>query len=464
MAGQLRTWPMALEHRPDGVAALRTPIGSLARRVRLAALALLVAGPLLVQVYSFLHFGRCIRLTDEYFYHVHARSWYFDHDCDYANDMLMAPGFENAGRYADMRTPTGLASNYFYCGTSMASVPMLAVADGLTIAHNAIAADDLPRDGYSAYYQLVTALGHTVLGIAGLLATYVVCGRHFAPHLAALAVLCTWLGTSALYYVGYESLHSHADTLAWAGLLLLLTDECVRRGASAGRMALIGLCCGMLVVTRPQELAWAAVPLAAVGPGLLRDLWRPGCGVRTAGVIALSGACAAVCYVPQAIVHDRLFGSALVNSYGRIYLNGVPHLLHWSSPDFLHPLLHASEGLLWASPLMIVAAVGLLAMLRRGRRTVWAGAIGFFVMYYVMACVWWPLGGYGSRGFVSSLPVLSLGLCGVFAWAARERRRAVAVGMITGLMAALQIATLVMVNFGRHSPGGASPLYAWLFA
>ncbi len=430
-----------------------------ALRGRTALLVVVVLGPLLLQGYSFLRYGLTIRLVDEYFYHAHARSWYFDHDYDYENDLLMAPGFGAAPFYVDMRSPTGRVANNFFTGTSLISLPFIALADGLTMTHNALATDPLPRDGYSAYYQFVVACGHTLVGIAGLLTCYVLCARYFAPQLSALAVLCVWLGTNAVYYVGYESPQSHASSLALVALVFLIADTVRRDGLTLPRMIALGLCCGMMVATRPQDVVWVVVPTTVLVTQMFREGRDGRRNGRQVALIAVAAIVATVCYVPQALVNIELFGTPVFNTYSSIIEDGKPQLLHWTSPDFVEALIDRHVGLLWTAPVAVLSMIGIGGLLFRRSLLLTAVAIGFGSMYYVIACIWWLITGYGHRYFVSCSAAFALGLCVVFTWAAARRLRTTLVATVVTICLLWQVGLLASTNFGYRKPTDISPIF-----
>jgi len=419
------------------------------RRLRRAALAALVLGPVLVQLFSFVRVGRTIRLTDEYFYYVQARSWYFDRDCDYENDMRMAPGFTNAPLYIANRTANGYVRNHFQTGTALVSYPLIAVADGLTALHNAAGLRPLPRDGFSAYYQFVTSTGHTLLGVLGLLGAYAVAARYFAGWAAAPAALLTWAGTSAVFYIGYESTHSHAASVGWVGLMMLATDTIRRNGPSWRWLASLGLFAGMTVVTRPQDVLWASVPLIVLTP-TLRATWRqPGQKGRVWPGVLAAVVMAAICYAPQAVVNVRHTGSPVVNTYASVLVHGRPAVLDWTAPDLVRPLVHPQTGLLPTAPLALLGIAGVLSLPWRRERMLTAVTVGFVLSYYAVSCVWWDFTSYGNRYLMSATPAFAIGLAGVLAWSARARWLVVAVTLTALACVGWQAVRFAGVVYGQ---------------
>ncbi|MFQ5592039.1 MAG: hypothetical protein ACE5HE_12805 [Phycisphaerae bacterium] len=452
---------MRSANRPSPVGGAHTATDS-APHLRSALLIMVIAGPLLLNAYSFLRFGRTIRLVDEYFYYAHARSWYFDHDCDYENDLRMAPGFGAAPYYLDMRTSTGRVANNFMTGTSLVSLPFIALGDALTRLHNAVAINQRPRDGYGPYCQFAVSFGHTLVGVVGLLACYVLCTRYFLRIVSALAVFCVWLGTSAVYYVGYESPQSHALSLCMVALVLLVSDNARREGFTLQRALALGLCSGLMIVTRPQDLVWVAVPVVVLVPQITRRAQRRGEWSAHVGRAAAAVALATVCYIPQAVVNARLFGAPVYNTYQNIVEDGRPQLLHWTAPDLSAPLVDPHVGLLWTAPLAVLSIVGICGLLVRRSSMLVAVVLSFALTYYVIAGIWWRITGYGHRYFMSSSAAFALGLCVVLSWATRRPWRTAVVGTLVAVLVLWQVGLFVATDRGYREPTGVSPLYALL--
>jgi hypothetical protein len=428
-----------------------------------------MAGPLLLQVYGLSRYGSAIRLTDEFFYHAHARSWYFDGDCSYENDLLTAPGFKNAGLYVAHRTPTGHVMNHFPTGTAVLTLPFLVLADGVTVIRNTLKEPSLPRDGYSFYYQVFPSLGHVLFGTMGLILCYALSARYFPPLIAAISTLSVWLGTNLFYYIGFEPTHSHAAAFGWLALMLWVVDNTSRRGFSAGRSLVLGISCGMLVVTRPQDLIWCLVPLLVLTRRAIDDVRGAMSAASVVGHALLAIASAAICYIPQAMVNVALFGSALKNTYAQLTIHGQPVMLHWWDPDLLRPLLNTRTGVVWTTPLMLVGLVGVAGLLAKRSWVPTSIAIAMSVMYYAVSCIWWTYSGFGNRYLASCSIAAALGICVVLTWASRRRARAVATGIGIAFLAAWQVALFIAADRQYWDAHNVGPLLkslgmGWLVA
>ena len=165
-----------------------------------------------------------------------------------------------------------------------------------------------------------------------------------------------------------------------------------------------------------------------------------------------------MCYIPQALVNIRLFGTPVYNTYQNIVEHGQQQLLHWTSPNFTAALTDRYVGLLWTAPLAVLSMIGIVGLVARRSLTLAAVAVGFGSAYYVVACIWWLITGYGHRYFVSSSVAFALGLCVVFTWAGRRRWRTVLVGTLVTASLLFQVGLLTATSLGYRKPTDMTPL------
>jgi hypothetical protein len=204
------------------------------------------------------------------------------------------------------------------------------------------------------------------------------------------------LGTMALPLAATVLGHTAAGAAALAAFLL----------ARRGRPLTAGACAGAAVLLEYQ----AAVAAAAVGAYLL---WR----FRSPRVIAVY-ALGALPLLAVLGTYDTLaFRSPFHLSYG--YVWGVPeqqqNLFGVGVPTLngLREVLVGHRGLIVFSPVLILAAAGLVLLWRRGLRAE-AALCGFIAVAFVLldAGYFDPLGGLspGPRFVAPALPFLVLGL------------------------------------------------------
>lgn len=414
---------------------------------RLAAahviIGMVMAGSLLAYAHTTARYGHTFMMVDGYLYYTHARSWYFDGDCDYANDMRMAPGFDAHATYTDQLSPNGRATNLHPCAWSIVALPFLAVADGLTIAHNAALGASLPRTGYSAYYLAIVPLSHVFVGLLGLLLSYSVLRRYFADTIAALAAALVWWGTHVCYFVGVEPTQSHALSMTAVTATIWASDT-IRRGGWTWQRAIgLGVGCGLMVAIRYVNVTWVIVPAVLLGPALLRG-FKGGSAPSVGRLrhLALAIGVASVCLLPQLLVNLVNEGTPL----GRLarYLPA-----RWLSPQFSVELFDAPTGLLRLYPLVVVCLAGLFLLLRRQPREplVVALTLAFAVHVVVQACSYGENAGYPRR-YVCCFLLFSLGLANVLQWSCGHRMCRTAVALVIGGAVLHNLALMAMVDRG----------------
>lgn len=412
---------------------------------RLAAahliLGMVIGGSLLTYAHTTARYGHTFMMVDGYLYYTHARSWYFDGDCDYANDMRMAPGFDAHATYADQLSPIGRATNLHTCAWSIVSLPFLAIADGLTIAHNAVLGASLPRTGYSAYYLAVVPLAHVFVGLLGLLLSYSVLRRYYTDTVAALAAALVWWGTHVCYFVGVEPTQSHALSMAAVTATIWASDTIRRSGWTWPRAVGLGVGCGSMVAIRYLNVIWVIVPAVLLGPSLLRGFkGSSALLVSQLRHLALAIGVASVCLVPQLLVNLANEGTP----FGRLarYLPS-----RWLSPRFSVELFDAPTGLLRLYPLVAVCLAGLfLAWWKRPREPlVVALTLTFAVHIVAQACSYGENAGYPRR-YVCCFLLFSLGLANVMRWSHGHRMRQTVVALVIGGAVLHNLALMAMVD------------------
>ena len=109
--------------------------------------------------------------------------------------------------------------------------------------------------------------------------------------------------------------------------------------------------------------------------------------------------------VPQIAYWDTITGSWFVYTYGDERLD----LLH---PHLLETLFSVRKGLLFWSPLLVIAIAGLLLLGRTVPGLLIPSLAYLALSTWVIASweTWWYGGSLGQRPFVETLPVFALGL------------------------------------------------------
>jgi hypothetical protein len=124
-------------------------------------------------------------------------------------------------------------------------------------------------------------------------------------------------------------------------------------------------------------------------------------------VAAALGAAAAflIVFTPQMAVWNVLYGRPFAIPQG-------PAFMQWTSPHPIAVLFSDNHGLFTWAPLLILALVGLAALLRRDRQAALPVVTVLVLSWYASAAVsdWWAGEAFGARRFLSLFPLFVAGL------------------------------------------------------
>jgi len=332
--------------------------------------------------------------SDEIQYFAYLRSIVFDGDLDFTNeyrwfydrDPKEYAGF--ATTFLGPKTPAGRPPNNGPIGCAVLWAPFYLATVGVEAATGT--ASDPP--GYTKADFSAICLASMFYGVLGLWLTNEACRRFVSPAAAFAATLLVWLGTNLLFYMYVTPPMSHACSFFAAALLLwawLRSDESPRTGF------VIGLLGGLVASVRWQDALLLAAPIVATrgAPGRVRRRW-----------LAI-GAGFALAFAPQLVTWLVLNGS--LTPFGVISVKGRFTLIPYQLPGVLFSPFHGI--LLWA-PVLAPAFAGLATLALRDR-------IGVAMLVAVAAEIYMISGyavafgqGFGQRLFVSSLPMMTVGL------------------------------------------------------
>jgi len=121
----------------------------------------------------------------------------------------------------------------------------------------------------------------------------------------------------------------------------------------------------------------------------------------TGGLIA--GCVALFIYTPQMLVWTAMFRVPIINPYH-------PHGLDLLHPRMLQYLFSPGYGLFTWTPVIFFSILGFIPLFKKDKKMTVCLFITFLLKWYLFSCIAsWP-GAYGARHFVSSSPLLILGI------------------------------------------------------
>lgn len=288
--------------------------------------------------------------------------------------------------------------NKYFAGTAVLEAPFFLL--GCVLAKVV----GTPVDGYSWPFQLMIGLAaicYLLLGLFLLGKLLLALGFSARTTIITLAVIA--FGTNLFFYSVYEPSMSHVYSFFTVSAFLYFikraSDEFSFKDISLAAMAL-----GLTVLIRPTNaLVVLGVPVVAGGLvgtlTLLENLFRN----RTALFVSLALFFAVV--LVQPLVYFLQTGSPMVWSY-------EGEGFDFSSPELFNVLFSYRKGLLVYCPVLMMAAFGILAGMKRKKEEYAWLLLLLSVSTWVIASWWmWFYGGsYGHRAFIEYYPFFAIAI------------------------------------------------------
>ena len=369
--------------------------------------------------------------SDGYSYYVYLPSWAIYHDVSF--DALARDW--NGGKYPGftgiVRWPaTGLWVNLHPMGTAILMAPFFVAADLLSLWSN------LPRDGFSLYYQHAAGLAGIAYLLAGVAVLRRILTRHFTDAVALATLVCITWGTNLFHYGVFDGTFSHAFSFFLVCLWLLIIERWWEQERPTWRLSLaLGAVAALIVLVRHTNAIYLIVlPLygvtrwndlrARVGSMWERRKWL--------GAATLVGA---VGIIPQMLLYRMSTTSWLVSPYSALDVG-----FSFGSPHLVGVLFSTQKGLFFWSPLLVFAVIGAIVAKGWARGIVLPAAVIFGIQTYLAASWWdWQFGAsYGHRAFTDGFGLAAVLLAACFQWVASR-----AVTMVAAVCVALSAVQMV---------------------
>jgi hypothetical protein len=361
-----------------------------------------------------------LHAADEIEYFAYLRSVWFDGDLSFDNEyryfydrgIAREWGFEKT--FLGQTTATGLRPNYAPVGTALLWAPFYAIADLATRAA-ATAGATVAADGYSRPYVVAITYASAIYGFLAVVISVVVIRTVLGGGRVAALAVCA--GTPLIFYMYVAPGFSHACSAFAVAAFVLVWLRVRRQWTTRGVMAL-GAMAALMGMVREQDVFLAIGPAVDYGATMVRarrggrDGVRPLIGKALAGIIAFS-----ICYAPQAAAYVILNGRLAPDPL-------IEQKMFWSSPHALRVLFSPNHGVVFWTPLFVVAVVGLI-LLAAGRTTgnrsemapdaKWIGLLMLVMVasqIYVSGSVntWSAAGSFGQRRLIGLTVFLSVGV------------------------------------------------------
>jgi hypothetical protein len=367
--------------------------------------------------------------SDGFYYFAYLRSLWFDHDVDFAND-YRALGLGDK-TYLFAPTPTGHAQSAWTIGPALVWSPFFAGGD-LVAARLSRWRPDVARDGTSFPYRQAICVAGLFYGLLGVWFCYRLAALFVSERLAAVAAFVVIAGSFMVWYLVKEPTMTHAPSMA-AVALFTYGWAATRGRRTRMQWALLGVAAGVATLVRWQNALFALLPAIEVAQVLLdaaraRDR-RLAVRTLTAGVLFTLAAILA--FLPQMLAWKAIYGSYLA-------VSPIGPSIQWADPALANILWSSRNGLFSTTPILYLAALGLVGTLAVDRRFAVPALVAFGAMAYFNAAIldWWGSASFGMRRFDGVIPLLVVGLAVSlrFVTALVARRPRLVVGTLVGLL------------------------------
>jgi hypothetical protein len=389
---------------------------------------------LLLALVPILHYRGYRLRGDGLWYYAFANSLAFDFDVDLANQ-YRSLGIERERGSQPVRE-TGLPRFTFPVGAPLLWVPFVELGH-LGVALRNLHGLPTRYDGFSDPYFHAVALGNLLYGFLGFLVLDRLLRRFFPPWASFVAVLGIGLGSFLAFYLTYHAIYTHALTFL---LIALFVDGWMKEEKTPRDYGALGLVLGIATLVRWQNAVFGLLPALDLAARCRRREWRlVGPSAAAFGAAWLLG------ILPQLSSWNRIFGRPFI---------GVPlgpDYVRWDDPFLSEILFSSRHGLFSWSPILLVAASGLLGFVRaHPRRGLPLAAVALLV-WYVNSTVadWWGGGSYGARRFDSALPILALGLATAVLFVTELVRRHPRAVTFSAVAAAVAANALLMEQYRK---------------
>jgi hypothetical protein len=385
-------------------------------------------------------------------YYAFARAMLIEHRLDFTKDWqaantsfrmghLDADGNINPLQY----TSTGYIDNHFSVGPAVLWSPFLIGTHAGVLLYDKLGGH-VPADGFSRPYRVAMSIETAIYGFLALIMSYTLARRYVAEGCAFLATLGIWFASSLPVYMYFNPSWSHAQSAFMVALFLSYWRR-TRGQRTAAQWLVLGLIGGLMMDVYYMNATLLLLPfsesLAQYGRGLAGTAKQP--IVKLFIMNVLFALTVIVAFAPTLVTKKIIYGS---------YLNfGYTESWFWRSPALLKAAFSTDHGLFSWTPILLLAVVGLVTLVRYDRALAAQLMAVFVVFLYAMGCYqnWDGLSSFGNRFFVSLTSIFVLGLASLFDSLGRvwsERSAAIVSASATGVLALWNLG--LMFQWGTH--------------
>lgn len=311
---------------------------------------------------------------DARYYYSYLTSIVIDHNLD----------FKSSFKYFGIDyflTPTGKAANIYPIG------PAIFWAFPFILAHLFLMPFGL-NDGFNNFYQFFIGIWNITLVFIGLYFLKKTLTKFFSKKISRITIAAMFLSTNLLFYGAIDVINSHSASFFAASLFVYFWLN--------KKIKLSAVLLGLLALIRPQDALFAILPLSSLileKRSYLKNF-----------LVLMFGAL--IVFIPQLLIWKILWGTWYKSPY--LEVEGF----NFTSPQIFGVLFSGNSGLILWTPIILICFLGLIGVAQKNKVLGVPFILLVLAQIYTVSSwsIWWQGASYSGRMFVSSLPILSIGL------------------------------------------------------
>ena len=278
-----------------------------------------------------------------------------------------------------------------------------------------------PQDGFSTPYQYSIFFGSMAYSALGIIFLSRIVSHFFTKYIASIVLFCIVFGTNYIIHVTMygQNAMSHSILFAMYALIIWFTI-CWHETHSFRIMILLGVICGVTILSRPTEIVCLIIP-ALWGVKSWNDIrekitlfWRLKKQIIVFGTILfLFG-------ILQFAYWKYITGHWIYYSYGGNAGEG----LDFFSPHIADVLISFRKGWLLYTPMMGLAIFGFIQLYKKNRSVFWMCIVFFVCNLYLVSSwsCWWYAESFSQRALIQSYPLMAIPLGYLLTWLVQQQR------------------------------------------
>ncbi|MFN3939827.1 MAG: hypothetical protein ACK4IY_04525 [Chitinophagales bacterium] len=302
-----------------------------------------------------------------------------------------------------------------------------------------------PADGYSRPYQAALSFGCLIYALIGLVFARKILLLYFDDTVTAITLWLLVFGTNYLNYTAVDHAMTHNLLFTLFTCIIYLTIQFYKQPGFA-IACIIGLLCGLAIITRPSEIVIASLPILWGINGYTAIKQRMQFIAMHWGkiIVSAAGGLAVICL--QLFYWKYTSGNFIEYSYG-------DQGFQFFNAFFYQVLFSFRKGWFVYTPLMLLIVPGFIFLFIYRRSLFMACLVFFLLTFWIVASweIWWYGGSLGQRALVQSYAILIFPLAAFVQFILQAPN---SVKIPAGIFIAFCIVFNIFLTWQAHAPGG----------